>query len=91
MDTLLHWAASQGLDQFALTLVQQGRVTPSYIIIAVLWSGTGFRIRIRIRIRIRMDPQFELLDPDPHLNFRSGSGSRRAKMTHKKTPEFSCY
>jgi hypothetical protein len=29
-----------------------------------------------------MDPHlFELLDPDPHSN--SGSGSRRAKMTHK--------
>ncbi len=24
MDTLLHWAASQGLEQFALTLLQQG-------------------------------------------------------------------
>jgi hypothetical protein len=33
-----------------------------------------------------MDPhQFELLDPDsdPHSNCGSGSGSRRAKMTHK--------
>jgi hypothetical protein len=41
---------------------------------------TGFRIRIHIRIR--MDPHlFELLDPDQHLN--CGSGSRRAKMTHK--------
>jgi hypothetical protein len=26
---------------------------------------------------------FELLDPDPHSNCGSGSGSRRAKMTHK--------
>jgi hypothetical protein len=25
-----------------------------------------------------------LLDPDPHSNCGSGSGSRRAKMTHKK-------
>jgi hypothetical protein len=47
----------------------------------------------RIRIRIRMDPHyFELLDPDPHSN--CGSGSRRAKMNHKKiekSTEFSCF
>jgi hypothetical protein len=48
----------------------------------------------RIRIRTKMsripntasrDP-FELLDPDPH--FECGSGSRRAKMTHKYRKSF---
>jgi hypothetical protein len=41
-----------------------------------------------------MDPHlFELLDPDPHTNCGSGSGSRRAKMTPKidKRTEFSSF
>jgi hypothetical protein len=44
-------------------------------------SGSG------LRIRIIMDPHyFELLDPDPHSN--CGSGSRRAKMTHKNIKKY---
>jgi hypothetical protein len=40
------------------------------------------------RIRICMDPHlFELLDPDPHSKCRSGTGSRRAKITHKNRKE----
>jgi hypothetical protein len=30
----------------------------------------------------------ELLDPNPHSNCGSGSGSRRAKMTHKNRKKY---
>jgi hypothetical protein len=36
-------------------------------------------LRILTRIRIH----FGRLDPDPHWEYGSGSGSRRAKITHK--------
>jgi hypothetical protein len=51
----------------------------------------GFIMRqAGLRIRIRKDPhKFELLDPDPHSN--CGSGSRRAKMTHKNRKKYKIF
>jgi hypothetical protein len=38
--------------------------------------------------RVADPPYFELLDPDPHSNYGFGSGSRRAKMTHKNRKKY---
>jgi hypothetical protein len=40
-------------------------------------------IRINLSCWIRIRIQIVDRDPDPHSNCVSGSGSRRAKMTHK--------
>ncbi len=56
--------------------------------ISVVDPGSEFFLS---RTWIRIFPRVSDLDPDPHSN--CGSGSRKAKMTHKsiKSPEFSCF
>jgi hypothetical protein len=60
------------------------------------YRGTGYCIETKTVIKavlwIRTRNYFGRLDPDPHWEYRSGSVSRRAKLTHKlnKIKIFKC-
>ncbi len=45
--------------------------------------GLTLKAALRIRTRIRICINFGRLDPDPGPHWEYGSGSRRAKITHK--------